>query len=64
VKTHLFSAEEWAELFRAAEFADVVHERIVDRSPSPATYSGRWFRDAEELRAFKSQGALLVHGTK
>jgi len=64
VKTHLLSAEEWAELFRAAGFTLLAHERIVDRSPSPETYSGRWFRDAEQLRAFKSEGALLVHATK
>ena len=64
VKTHLQSAEEWAEHFRAAGFASVAHERIVDPSPSPETYSGRWFRDAAHLRAFKAEGALLVHGRK
>jgi len=64
VKTHLLSAEGWAELFRAAGFTNLAHERIEDRSPSPETYSGRWFRDAEQLRAFKSVGALLVHATK
>jgi len=26
--------------------------------------SGRWFRDAAQLRAFKAEGALLVHGRK
>ena len=64
VPTHLLSGDEWAELFRNAGFTNVVHERIVDPSPTPATYSGRWFRDAEQLRAFKAEGALLVHGTK
>lgn len=64
VKTHLLSAEEWTEMFRAAGFANVAHERIVDPSPSPQVYTGRWFRDAQQLRAFKSEGALLVHGTK
>jgi len=64
VPTHLFSAEEWAEHFRAAGFANVAHERIVDRAPSPEVYTGRWFRDAAQLRAFKAEGALLVHGTK
>jgi SAM-dependent methyltransferase len=64
VRTHLLSGDEWAELFRAAGFSDVIHERIADPSPSPATYTGRWFRDAEQLRAFKAEGALLVHGTK
>ncbi len=64
VRTHLLSGEEWAELFREAGFSSVGHERIVDPSPTPEIYTGRWFRDAEQLRAFKAEGALLVHGTK
>ena len=64
VKTHLHSAEEWAEQFRGAGFRNVAHERVVDPSPSPEVYTGRWFRDAAHLRAFKSEGALLVRGTK
>jgi SAM-dependent methyltransferase len=64
VPTHLLSAEEWAKMFRDAGFTSVGHERVVDSSPSPATYTGRWFRDASHLRAFKEEGALLTHGTK
>jgi len=64
VKTHLRSAEEWGEFFRAAGFGNVQHERIADPSPSPEVYTGRWFRDAAQLRAFKAEGALLVHGKK
>ncbi len=64
VPTHLLSADEWAELFRAAGFKNVAHERIVDASPSPEVYTGRWFRDAEHLRAFKAEGALLISGVK
>ena len=64
VPTHLLSAQEWAELFRASGFADVSKERIVDPSPSPEAYTGRWFRDAAELRAFKAEGALLLHAQK
>ena len=64
VNTHLFSAEEWAEHLRAAGFGKVAHERIADPSPTPETYTGRWFRDAAQLHAFKEEGALLVHGTK
>jgi len=64
VKTHLLSAAEWSELFRAAGFGEVQHERIADRSPTPDAYTGRWFRDAAQLRAFKAEGALLVHGVK
>jgi len=62
VPTHLLLAEEWAELFRVAGFVDVGHERVVDRTPSPEVYSGRWFRDAAQLRSFKAEGALLIHG--
>ena len=64
VKTHLLLAAGWAELFSAAGFTQVAHERVVDPSPSPETYTGRWFRDAAQLRAFKAEGALLVHGEK
>jgi SAM-dependent methyltransferase len=64
VRTHLLSAEEWKQLFRDAGFADVEHRFIPDPSPSPEEYSGRWFRDAAELKAFKKIGALLIHGIK
>ena len=61
---HLLSAEEWAAIFRDAGFADVAHRRIPDPTPAPQAYTGRWFRDAAQLRAFREAGALLVHGTK
>jgi arsenite methyltransferase len=64
VKTHLLSAEEWSELFHEAGFAGVAHERVVDPSPSPDEYSGRWFRDATHLKACKAEGALLVLAEK
>jgi SAM-dependent methyltransferase len=64
VPTHLFCAEEWAGLFRQAGFRDVVHRRVPDRSPTPDVYAGRWFRDAEQMRQFKQEGALLLHAAK
>jgi SAM-dependent methyltransferase len=64
VNTHLLSAEEWSEFFRAAGFGYVGHERIADPSPSPEVYAGRWFHDAAQLRAFKAEGALLIQGKK
>jgi arsenite methyltransferase len=64
VPTQLLLAEEWAEFLREAGFAEVAHERVVDPTPSPEVYSGRWFRDAAELRAFKAEGAMLIHGRK
>jgi ubiquinone/menaquinone biosynthesis C-methylase UbiE len=64
VRTYLLPADAWAELFRETGFVEVKQERIEDKSRSPETYNGPWFRDAAQLRAFKAQGALLVYGTK
>lgn len=64
IPTKLHSAEEWADLIRAAAFANVAHRRIIDSTPAPETYAGRWFRDAAQLRAFRAEGALLIHGVK
>ena len=64
VETKLLAAEEWAEMFRAAGFVGVAHRRIVDDTPAPAVYHGRWFRDAAQLAAFRAEGALLIHGRK
>ncbi len=64
IPAHLLSTAEWAELFRRAGFVEVAHRRIPDRSPTPDEYTGRWFRDAEQMRLFKQEGALLVTGTK
>jgi hypothetical protein len=51
-------------MFRDAGFADVAHRLLPDPTPTPAVYTGRWFRDAEELAAFRAIGALLLYGTK
>ena len=64
VPTHLLSAGEWAELFSQAGFHDVTHQRIPDPSPTADVYTGRWFRDAEQMRNFKQEGALLLQGVK
>jgi len=64
IPAHLLSAEEWASMFRGAGFAGVEHRRIPDPTPALESYTGRWFRDAAQLRAFREVGALLIHGTK
>ena len=64
IPAHLLSADEWGHLFEDAGFTEVAHARILDPTPAPESYNGRWFRDAEQLRAFRRQGALLIHGTK
>ncbi len=64
IPSHLLAAEEWANLFRKAGFSQVAYRRIPDDSPTPEVYTGRWFRDADEMRRFKQEGALLIHGVK
>jgi ubiquinone/menaquinone biosynthesis C-methylase UbiE len=64
IPTHLLSAVEWAGTFREAGFTAVVHRRIPDSTPTPEVYTGRWFRDAKQLAAFRREGALLVLGYK
>ncbi|HXJ95971.1 MAG TPA: class I SAM-dependent methyltransferase [Terriglobia bacterium] len=64
IPAQLLSAEEWAALFTRAGFIDVRYCRIPDPTPTPDSYTGRWFRDAEQLRRFRAEGALLVYGTK
>jgi SAM-dependent methyltransferase len=64
VPTKLLSGDEWAGLFGGAGFESVKHERVVDPTPAPGEYKGRWFRDAAQLAAFRRQGALLVYGVK
>jgi ubiquinone/menaquinone biosynthesis C-methylase UbiE len=59
----LFEAEYLALLARHG-FKNVAARRIPDRSPTPETYSGKWFKNADELRDFKRIGALLLIGTK
>lgn len=64
IPAHLRSAEEWTRLFHAAGFTEVSHCNISDPTPTPEVYTGRWFRDAAQLKAFREIGALLVTGTK
>jgi SAM-dependent methyltransferase len=61
---HLFGTDEWAALFGEAGFSDIAHCRVPDPTPAPEFYTGRWFRDAAQVRAFRDEGALLVHGVK
>ncbi len=64
VKVHARSEAEYVELLKAHAFEQVEARRIPDETPTPDEYSGKWFRNAQELREFKRIGALLLMGTK
>ena len=64
VPVHALSEAEYVELLRAAGFEEVEAVRIPDETPTPESYSGKWFANAEELRDFKRVGALLLMGKK
>jgi len=64
VPVQALSEREYIALLEAHGFSNLQARRIPDRSPTPGTYSGKWFRNAEELRDFKRIGALLLIATK
>jgi len=64
VPVKALSEAEYIALLRHHGFTNVEAQRIPDRSPTPEVYSGKWFKNAEELRDFKKIGALLLMGTK
>ena len=64
VATHLLSGDEWCELFRQAGFSETRHSRVPDPRPVPDGYQSRWFKDAEQMRAFRREGALLAWARK
>ncbi|MGE5111548.1 MAG: class I SAM-dependent methyltransferase [Acidobacteriaceae bacterium] len=56
--------QEYIDLLRKHTFQNVEALRIPDETPTPETYSGKWFKSAEELRDFKRIGALLLVSQK
>jgi len=64
VPVQALSEAEYISLLERHEFRNVEAHRIPDRSPSPDVYSGKWFKDADELKDFKRIGALLLIATK
>ena len=64
VPVHMRSEQEYIDLLKAHTFEDVRAVRVPDLTPTPDEYSGRWFKNAEELRDFKRIGALLVIARK
>src|SRR5215471_14431812 len=64
VPVQVQSEQEYIELLKRHTFEDVRAVRVPDLTPTPDTYSGRWFKNAEELRDFKRIGALLLIARK
>lgn len=64
VPVQVRSMQEYVQLLKAHAFQDVEARQIPDSTPSPETYSGRWFKDVDELNDFKRIGALLLMARK
>lgn len=64
VPVQALSEAEYIGLLKKHGFTAVGAQRIPDRSPTPERYSGKWFKNAEELREFKHIGALLLIAEK
>lgn len=64
VPVQVRSEQEYVELLKEHGYQDVRAMRIPDLTPTPEVYSGKWFKNAEELRDFKRIGALLLMARK
>ena len=64
VPVQVKSEAEYIVLLQAHGYEDVHAKRIPDLTPTPEEYSGKWFKDAAELRDFKHIGALLLIARK
>jgi ubiquinone/menaquinone biosynthesis C-methylase UbiE len=64
VPVKIRSEQEYVDLLKSHGFEDVRAVRVPDDTPTPDPYSGRWFKNAEELRDFKRIGALLLIARK
>src|ERR1700761_4097187 len=64
VQVQALSEAEYKTMLAKHGFKNIEAQRIPDRSPSPDTYSGKWFKNADELKDFKKIGALLLIAEK
>jgi ubiquinone/menaquinone biosynthesis C-methylase UbiE len=64
VPVQVRSEQEYIDMLRAHTYEDVRAVRVPDLTPTPDEYTGRWFKNAEELRDFKRIGALLLIARK
>jgi arsenite methyltransferase len=64
VPVQVHSEQEYIEMLQRHTFEGVRAVRVPDLTPTPDEYSGRWFKNAEELRDFKRIGALLLIARK
>ncbi len=64
VPVQVNSEQEYIEMLKRHTFEDVRAVRVPDLTPTPEEYSGRWFKNSEELKDFKRIGALLLIARK
>lgn len=64
IPVQVHSEQEYIEMLQRHTFGEVRAVRVPDLTPTPEEYSGRWFKNAEELRDFKRIGALLLVARK
>ncbi len=64
VAVHARSEHEYMQMMERHGFKQVEIVHVPDLTPTPETYSGKWFKDAEELKDFKRIGALLLVASK
>ncbi len=58
------SVAEYSKIMEENGLKVVNQKRIFEPSPIPEQYNGRWFKDINELKAFRKEGTLLLVGRK
>ena len=64
VPVHALSEKQYIELISRHGFECAQARRVPDDSPTAEEYTGKWFKNAAELRDFKRIGALLLMADK
>jgi arsenite methyltransferase len=64
VPVHVRSSSEYVEMLKEHGFERVESMQVPDDTPTPEDYKTKSFNSLEDLKSFKSLGALLLRGSK
>jgi ubiquinone/menaquinone biosynthesis C-methylase UbiE len=64
VPVQVRSAAEYVEMLKKHAFENAEARRIPDDTPTPDDHQTKWFKNLDDLRASKREGALLLMASK
>lgn len=60
VPVQLLSADEYCSLLERAGFINIRHERLLDPTPVPETYTGTTFKTRDDFVLYRQNGSLML----